>query len=191
VKVGRENIRSLRSESRHILCIIYLPFRTYENISNSASFSRYSTPRGLEDVSKYPNLFTKLLEDAHWSADDLKKLAGLNFLRVLRQVEQVRGRNRKTFLSYSVPVSSQPHTMHDTLKDVHFSSTNQPGNVHPHTCQLSSRFRKDSLDQIDKPILQSNITILFTTSFQNEETVVIWNLWQEMSYLSNVDPEQI
>jgi len=48
-----------------------------------------STPRGLEDVSKYPNLFTKLMEDAKWSADDLKKLAGLNFLRVLRQVEQV------------------------------------------------------------------------------------------------------
>lgn len=53
-------------------------------------FSCYSTPKGLEDASKYPNLFKKLLEDASWSVDDLKKLAGLNFLRVLRQVEQVR-----------------------------------------------------------------------------------------------------
>ncbi|XP_035702820.1 dipeptidase 1 isoform X2 [Folsomia candida] len=48
------------------------------------------TPRGLEDVSKYPNLFAKLLEDPKWTTEDLKKLAGNNFLRVLRRVEQVR-----------------------------------------------------------------------------------------------------
>ena len=77
---------------------------TLEYNPNSACFFFFpllflSTPRGLEDVSKYPNLFTKLLEDAHWSADDLKKLAGLNFLRVLRQVEQV-SEIHKTLLSY-------------------------------------------------------------------------------------------
>ena len=45
---------------------------------------------GLEDVSKYPVLFGGLLASGSWSLDDLKKLAGLNFLRVLREVEKVR-----------------------------------------------------------------------------------------------------
>ncbi|XP_014207943.1 dipeptidase 1-like [Copidosoma floridanum] len=48
------------------------------------------TPVGLEDVSKYPHLLASLLEDPKWSEDDLKKLAGLNLLRVFGKVEQVR-----------------------------------------------------------------------------------------------------
>jgi len=47
-------------------------------------------PKGLEDVSTYPALFTALLASDSWSIDDLKKLAGLNFLRVLKTVEEVR-----------------------------------------------------------------------------------------------------
>ena len=47
------------------------------------------TPKGLEDVSKYPHLFAELLQDPTWSEEDLKKLAGLNFLRVFKQVEKV------------------------------------------------------------------------------------------------------
>lgn len=47
------------------------------------------TPFGLEDVSKYPNLFAEMLLDPSWSEEDLKKLAGHNLLRVLRQVEKV------------------------------------------------------------------------------------------------------
>ena len=50
------------------------------------------TPSGLEDVSKYPALFAGLLASGTWTLDDLKKLAGLNFLRVLREVERVRER---------------------------------------------------------------------------------------------------
>ena len=49
----------------------------------------FRTPKGLEDVSKYPNLFAELLQDPTWSEEDLKKLAGLNFLRVFKQVEKV------------------------------------------------------------------------------------------------------
>lgn len=52
-------------------------------------------PDGLEDVSSYPKLFDLLAEpdDLYkdfipWSREDLKKLAGLNFLRVMRAVEQ-------------------------------------------------------------------------------------------------------
>lgn len=51
-------------------------------------------PTGLEDVSKYPALFDLLAEDGHgwtpWTAEELKKLAGLNFLRVFKAVEVVR-----------------------------------------------------------------------------------------------------
>ena len=44
---------------------------------------------GLPDVSHYPDLFVALLDSGTWSLEDLSKLAGLNFLRVLREVEKV------------------------------------------------------------------------------------------------------
>ncbi|KAG5677303.1 hypothetical protein PVAND_007072 [Polypedilum vanderplanki] len=51
-------------------------------------------PEGLEDVSKYPALFDLLAEEGNdwepWSAEDLKKLAGLNLLRAFKAVEAVR-----------------------------------------------------------------------------------------------------
>lgn len=46
-------------------------------------------PRGLEDVSKYPELFAELLRSGQWNVQELKNLAGLNMLRVMRQVEKV------------------------------------------------------------------------------------------------------
>lgn len=45
-------------------------------------------PVGLEDVSKFPDLFAELIRRG-WSDADLKKLAGENMLRVLRRAEQV------------------------------------------------------------------------------------------------------
>ncbi|PSN49770.1 Dipeptidase 1 [Blattella germanica] len=48
------------------------------------------TPEGLEDVSTYPTLFAALIGTGQWSIDDLKKLAGLNFLRVMQEVEKVK-----------------------------------------------------------------------------------------------------
>jgi membrane dipeptidase len=47
-----------------------------------------TTPKGLEDVSKFPNLFAELLQRGY-SEEDLKKIAGLNVLRVLREAEHV------------------------------------------------------------------------------------------------------
>jgi len=44
------------------------------------------TPVGLEDVSKYPDLFAELIRRG-WKDGDLKKLAGLNMLRVIRANE--------------------------------------------------------------------------------------------------------
>jgi membrane dipeptidase len=43
-------------------------------------------PKGLEDVSKYPDLFTELLQRGY-SADDVAKIAGRNLLRVMYEVE--------------------------------------------------------------------------------------------------------
>ena len=43
---------------------------------------------GLEDPSKYPNLFAELLRRGY-SDDDLKKIAGLNLLRAMREMERV------------------------------------------------------------------------------------------------------
>ncbi|MCL4813057.1 MAG: dipeptidase [Vicinamibacteraceae bacterium] len=51
-------------------------------------------PVGLEDVSKYPALFAELLRRGY-SDEDVKKIAGLNLLRVMRQAEQVAARLQK------------------------------------------------------------------------------------------------
>lgn len=45
-------------------------------------------PEGLEDVSKYPDLFLELAERG-WTGNDLEKLAGKNLIRVFKDVEQV------------------------------------------------------------------------------------------------------
>jgi membrane dipeptidase len=44
------------------------------------------TPAGLEDVSKYPALIAELLRRG-WPAEDVRKVAGENILRVMREVE--------------------------------------------------------------------------------------------------------
>ncbi|CAL1683643.1 unnamed protein product [Lasius platythorax] len=53
-----------------------------------------SMPMGLEDVSKYPDLFDRLYENREgeptWTREDLEKLAGRNFIRVFQAVEAVR-----------------------------------------------------------------------------------------------------
>lgn len=47
-----------------------------------------SPPQGLEDVSKFPNL-TKALLERGYSTADIAKIMGLNFLRILRQNEEI------------------------------------------------------------------------------------------------------
>jgi membrane dipeptidase len=48
-----------------------------------------SVPQGLEDVSKFPDLLAELLRRG-WSEGDVRKVAGLNALRVLREAERRR-----------------------------------------------------------------------------------------------------
>jgi membrane dipeptidase len=62
-------------------------------------------PAGLEDVSKYPDLFDRLADsrpgEPTWSSEDLQKLAGLNLIRVLEEVEKVSYFHSTRFPSYS------------------------------------------------------------------------------------------
>jgi membrane dipeptidase len=48
-------------------------------------------PEGLEDVSKYPALVVELLRRGY-PDDDVKKVVGLNLLRVMREAEKVASR---------------------------------------------------------------------------------------------------
>ena len=48
-------------------------------------------PKGLEDVSKYPDLFVELMRRGYSDAD-LKKIAGQNLLRVMRGAERAAAR---------------------------------------------------------------------------------------------------
>ena len=53
-----------------------------------------TTPAGLEDVSRFPQLFAELIRRG-WSDGDLRKLAGQNVLRVLRANEATAARLQK------------------------------------------------------------------------------------------------
>ncbi len=48
-------------------------------------------PKGLENVSTYPNLFAELLKRGY-TEEELKKIAGLNMLRVMRGAEDTAAR---------------------------------------------------------------------------------------------------
>lgn len=48
----------------------------------------------MEDVSKYPVLFAELL-GVGWSVEELTKLAGGNFLRVMAEVEIIRDKMKE------------------------------------------------------------------------------------------------
>ncbi|XP_032892338.1 dipeptidase 1-like [Amblyraja radiata] len=52
-------------------------------------------PVGLEDVSKYPDLIVELLW-RNWTENDIKKLLGLNILRVFKKAEEVSMQLQKT-----------------------------------------------------------------------------------------------
>jgi membrane dipeptidase len=60
-----------------------------DHVGIGADFEGFNGPPvGLEDVSTYPKLLAELLARGH-SEEDIKKIAGLNILRVLRDAEKV------------------------------------------------------------------------------------------------------
>lgn len=62
-------------------------------------------PEGLSDVSTYPNLFAELLRRG-WSERDLRKLAGGNVLRALREAEETAARLQREHGSPRPPVTA-------------------------------------------------------------------------------------
>lgn len=67
-----------------------------DHVGIGSDFDGFSGPPvGLEDVSKYPDLFVELLRRGYSEAD-LKKIAGQNLLRVFRAVERVAGKTTKS-----------------------------------------------------------------------------------------------
>ncbi|XP_070508341.1 dipeptidase 1-like isoform X2 [Chironomus tepperi] len=72
-------------------------------------------PKGLEDVSKYPAIFDILAEGGKdwtaWTPEELKKLAGLNLIRIFREVEEVRDRMK------NVDIIDDPIPYKDVMKE--------------------------------------------------------------------------
>ena len=67
----------------------------YDHVGIGSDFDGIpSTPRGLEDVSKFPDLIQALL-DKGVSAKDAGKVAGRNLLRVWHEVDKVAARLQK------------------------------------------------------------------------------------------------
>lgn len=67
----------------------------YDHVGLGSDFDGIaSTPRGLDDVSKFPDLINALLEKGV-SEDDAGKIAGRNILRVWHEVDRVAARLQK------------------------------------------------------------------------------------------------
>ena len=67
----------------------------------------YRVPKGLEDVSKYPNLFAELIRRG-FSDDDVKKISRLNLIRVLQAVEKASEEMKDQFPDNTL-ISPQPN----------------------------------------------------------------------------------
>lgn len=84
---ARPGIRVMADHIEHI--------RRVAGVDHVAYGSDYDgidcAPEGLEDVSTFPRLTAELLRRG-WSDEDARKVIGLNFLRVLREAEQVAAR---------------------------------------------------------------------------------------------------
>ena len=84
-----------------------------DNIGLGSDFDGItSTPTGLEDVSKYPDLLGELMRRGY-SKQDIQKIAGLNVLRALHKTEQVAEELQRTAVASDVlieEVQTQPQT---------------------------------------------------------------------------------
>jgi membrane dipeptidase len=65
-----------------------------DHVGIGSDFAGVGMPEGLEDVSRYPYLIAELIRRG-WKDDDLKKLAGGNFIRAFAQAEKVAERLRR------------------------------------------------------------------------------------------------
>ncbi len=66
----------------------------HDHVGIASDFWGGETPVGLEDVSKYPDLFVELIRRG-WNDGDLRKLAGENLLRTFAKAEAVAKQLKK------------------------------------------------------------------------------------------------
>ena len=67
----------------------------YEHVGIGTDYDGIeSTPKGLEDVSKFPDLVTALLKEGV-SDEDAAKVVGRNLLRVWQEVDEVAARQKE------------------------------------------------------------------------------------------------
>ncbi len=69
-------------------------------------------PEGMEDVSGYPALLVELMRRG-WSREDIAKVAGLNILRVMREVEAVSVALQKTEKPFEVRIDDDGYGDHE------------------------------------------------------------------------------
>jgi membrane dipeptidase len=85
--IPRGTVRTVADHVDHLVKVAGI-----DHVGLGSDFDGISTtPVGLEDVSKFPNLTAELLRRGY-SDDDVKKILGLNLLRVMGQAEQVAAR---------------------------------------------------------------------------------------------------
>ncbi|CAL8087011.1 unnamed protein product [Orchesella dallaii] len=86
------------------------------------------TPVGLEDVSKFPKLFVELARNPNWSNEELKMVAGKNFLRVMREAENIRDGMQ----SIGVVASFEhiPQHLAEANRCRHNTTTSSSGSIH-------------------------------------------------------------
>ena len=82
---GPAPVATLAQVADHIEHVARVAGRDHVGIGSDFYGSR-DEPRGLEDVSRFPELFAELIRRG-WSESDLAKLAGGNLLRVLETAE--------------------------------------------------------------------------------------------------------
>jgi membrane dipeptidase len=86
---GPSPMASLKDVADHIDHVAKVAGHGHVGIASD--FWGGETPLGLEDVSKYPDLFAELIRRG-WQDADLRKLAGENLLRAFARAEAVAQR---------------------------------------------------------------------------------------------------
>ncbi|TDL14080.1 hypothetical protein BD410DRAFT_757393 [Rickenella mellea] len=88
--VAREGNASVQAVADHVEHIAKVAGKAHVGIGSDFDGIN-DTPKGLEDVSKYPALIAELIK-RNWTRQDLAGLAGANLLRVLRGAEETARR---------------------------------------------------------------------------------------------------
>jgi membrane dipeptidase len=91
-KAGPEPKATLAQVADHIEHVAKVAGK--DHVGLAGDYGGAAVPVGLEDTSTYPALFAELIRRG-WNDADLKKLAGLNLIRTMKQAEQVAVRLQK------------------------------------------------------------------------------------------------